>query len=172
MKFARFRPDTFTLMLLAAVLIASVLPVQGQAAVGFAWLTHAAIALLFFLHGAKLSRQAIVAGALHWRLHVLVFAVTFGAFPLFGVLFKPLLSPLVTGDLYLGVLYLCALPATVQSAIALLRWRGATFRRRFAAPPPPPCWAFSSLRCWWNRCWARPAAAVPYWIRSSTSCCN
>lgn len=119
MKFARFRPDTFTLMLLAAVLIASVLPVQGQAAVGFAWLTHAAIALLFFLHGAKLSRQAIVAGALHWRLHVLVFAVTFGAFPLFGVLLKPLLSPLVTGDLYLGVLYLCALPATVQSAIAL-----------------------------------------------------
>ncbi|WP_101674735.1 bile acid:sodium symporter family protein [Alloalcanivorax mobilis] len=119
MMISRLRPDNFTLMLLGAVLLASVLPVQGRAEVGFEWLTHAAIALLFFLHGAKLSREAIIAGALHWRLHLLVFAVTFAAFPLFGLALKPLLSPLVTDNLYLGVLYLCALPATVQSAIAL-----------------------------------------------------
>ncbi|UVE17870.1 bile acid:sodium symporter [Pseudomonas sp. LS44] len=114
----RFLPDNFTLTLLAVVLIATLLPVSGQAAVAFGWLTNAAIALLFFLHGAKLSRHAIVAGATHWRLHLLVFACTFVLFPVLGLTLKPLLAPLVTPELYLGVLYLCALPATVQSAIA------------------------------------------------------
>lgn len=71
-----------------------------------------------FLHGAKLSREAIIAGAGHWRLHLLVFSCTFLLFPLLGLAFKPLFVPLVGNELYLGVLYLCALPATVQSAIA------------------------------------------------------
>ncbi|HEY9132447.1 MAG TPA: bile acid:sodium symporter family protein, partial [Dyella sp.] len=39
-------------------------------------------------------------------------------FPLFGLLLKPLLAPLVTPALYLGVLFLCTLPSTVQSSIA------------------------------------------------------
>ncbi|MCY1283439.1 hypothetical protein D9M68_165650 [compost metagenome] len=114
----RFLPDNFTLTLLAVVLIATLLPCSGQVAVAFGWITNLAIALLFFLHGAKLSRHAIVAGATHWRLHLLVFACTFVLFPLLGLALKPLLAPLVTAELYLGVLYLCALPATVQSAIA------------------------------------------------------
>lgn len=118
MRRPRFLPDNFTLTLLAVVLIATLLPCRGQVAVAFDWITNLAIALLFFLHGAKLSRQAVIAGATHWRLHLLVFACTFGLFPLLGLLLKPLLAPLVTPELYLGVLYLCALPATVQSAIA------------------------------------------------------
>ncbi|MDR9750311.1 bile acid:sodium symporter family protein [Pseudomonas sp. SZMC_28357] len=114
----RFLPDNFTLTLIGVVLLASVLPVTGQVAVGFSWLTNAAIALLFFLHGAKLSRDAIVAGAGHWRLHLLVFGLTFVLFPLVGLALKPVLSPLIGKELYMGMLYLCALPATVQSAIA------------------------------------------------------
>ena len=78
----------------------------------------ALIGLLFCLHGAKLSREAIIAGAGHWRLHLLVFSCTFVMFPLLGLALKPLLSPLIGNELYMGMLYLCALPATVQSAIA------------------------------------------------------
>ncbi|MBH3422726.1 MULTISPECIES: bile acid:sodium symporter family protein [Pseudomonas] len=118
MKRPRFLPDNFTLILIATVVLASLLPVGGQAAVAFGWVTNLAIALLFFLHGAKLSRQAIVAGAGHWRLHLLVFSLTFVLFPLLGLALKPLLSPMIGKDLYMGMLYLCALPATVQSAIA------------------------------------------------------
>ena len=114
----RFLPDNFTLTLIATVILASLLPASGQTAVAFGWVTNLAIALLFFLHGAKLSRQAIVAGAGHWRLHLLVFSLTFVLFPLLGLALKPLLSPLIGKDLYMGMLYLCALPATVQSAIA------------------------------------------------------
>ncbi|WP_152222832.1 bile acid:sodium symporter family protein [Pseudomonas sp. SCB32] len=114
----RLLPDNFTLALIATVTVASLLPCEGTAAVIFGWITNLGIALLFFLHGAKLSRQAIIAGATHWRLHLLIFACTFILFPVLGMALKPLLSPLVTPDLYLGMLYLCALPATVQSAIA------------------------------------------------------
>jgi sodium/bile acid cotransporter 7 len=114
----RFLPDNFTLALVTVVIIASFLPASGQVAVGFGWLTNIAIALLFFLHGAKLSRESIIAGAGHWRLHLLVFGLTFVGFPLIGLALKPLLSPLIGKDLYMGILYLCALPATVQSAIA------------------------------------------------------
>jgi sodium/bile acid cotransporter 7 len=110
--------DNFTLALLAVMAIATVFPCEGRGAVFFDWLTTLAIALLFFMHGAKLSREAILAGAGHWRLHLLVFACTFVMFPLLGLALKPVLTPLVGTELYLGMLYLCALPATVQSAIA------------------------------------------------------
>lgn len=118
MKYLRMLFDNFTLALLGVILVATLLPCEGDAAVLFGWLTNLAIGLLFFLHGAKLSREAVAAGAGHWRLHLLVFACTFVMFPLLGMAFKPLFLPLVGDELYLGVLYLCALPATVQSAIA------------------------------------------------------
>ncbi|MGF0336062.1 solute carrier family 10 (sodium/bile acid cotransporter), member 7 [Pseudomonas sp. NFPP33] len=114
----RLLPDNFTLTLLAVVLAATLLPASGKAATIFEWITNLAIALLFFMHGAKLSRQAILAGAGHWRLHLLVFACTFILFPLLGLALRPALEPLLGKELYLGMLYLCALPATVQSAIA------------------------------------------------------
>lgn len=114
----RFLPDNFTLALIGVVVLATVLPAQGVGARAFELITTAAIGLLFFLHGAKLSREAILGGIMHWRLHVLVFCCTFVLFPLLGWALRPVLQPLVTPDLYLGVLYLCVLPATVQSAIA------------------------------------------------------
>ena len=115
---SRFLPDNFLLMLVTTVALASFLPVSGQVAHFFEGLTTVCVALLFFLHGAKLSRDAIIAGVGHWRLHLLVIATTFVVFPVIGVVLRPVLEPLVTPQMYTGVLYLCILPATVQSAIA------------------------------------------------------
>lgn len=110
--------DNFTLILIAVVLAATFFPAEGQIAVFFEWLTRFAIALLFFMHGAKLSRRAIIEGIMHWRLHLLVFLFTFAAFPLIGLAIKPIITPLIGVPLTIGVLYMCALPGTVQSAIA------------------------------------------------------
>lgn len=118
MKRPRFLPDTFTLILIGLVVAASVLPVRGDAARAAELLTNLAIGLLFFLHGAKLSTRAVFAGLAHWRLHGLVFSCTFILFPLVGLALKPVLLPMIGPELYKGMLYLCALPATVQSAIA------------------------------------------------------
>lgn len=120
----RLRIDKFLLVLILVVVTASILPAEGSVKVFFEHLTTAAIALLFFMHGAKLSREAITTGMGHWRLHLVVFASTFILFPLLGIGMS-LLSPVVlTPTLYLGFLYLCALPATVQSAIAYTSMAG------------------------------------------------
>ncbi|WP_394698969.1 bile acid:sodium symporter family protein [uncultured Tolumonas sp.] len=115
---SRLFPDRFTLLLISTVTLASFLPCQGTTAVIFNQVADIAIALLFFLHGAKLSRGAVLAGITHWRLHLLVMSLTFLLFPIIGLLLQPLLTPLVGPVIYQGILYLCCLPATVQSAIA------------------------------------------------------
>jgi sodium/bile acid cotransporter 7 len=111
-------PDNFTLALLATVLLASLLPARGTAARVFDLVTDAAIALLFFLHGAKLPRRSIVQGMTHWRLHLTVLAGTFVLFPLLGLLLRPVGDLLLTPELSLGLLFVCLLPSTVQSSIA------------------------------------------------------
>jgi len=114
----RLAPDRYVLAILAMVALASVIPVRGEAAVGFSWLTKAAIALLFFLHGARLSREAVIAGMTHWRLHLTVIATTFGLFPLLGLAAQRLPPNILPGGLTAGLLFLCCLPSTVQSSIA------------------------------------------------------
>src|SRR5512142_2416812 len=110
--------DRFTLALIATVALASLLPCRGDAAAVFRVVTNLAIALLFFLHGAKLSRQAVLAGVTHWRLHLVVFLCTFALFPLLGVALLPLANATIGNALALGLLFLCTLPSTVQSSIA------------------------------------------------------
>ncbi len=110
--------DRFTILLVAMVLLASFLPISGQAAAIFGKVTTIAIAVLFFLHGAKLSREAVIEGILHWKLHALVFAMTFIVFPVLGLMVKPVLEPLLGEQLYWGFLFMCFLPSTVQSSIA------------------------------------------------------
>lgn len=107
-----------TLLLFAVVLAASFIPCTGAVAVGFNTLTTGMIALLFFMHGAKLSRAAVIAGMTHWRLHVVILTFTFAVFPLLGLMLKPVLLHIITPELYLGILFLCVLPSTVQSSIA------------------------------------------------------
>src|ERR1700737_3167895 len=69
---SRVRLDEFTTAMLATVMLAFLLPGRGASAGIFDDLAAAAIGLLFFLQGARLSRAAIIAGALHWRLHLVI----------------------------------------------------------------------------------------------------
>lgn len=110
--------DRFTLLLFFMVILASIVPVSGIAASYFGTFTTVAIAILFFLHGAKLSRQAVIEGIQHWQLHSFVFVFTFALFPVLGLLAKPLLVPTLGQELYWGFLFMCFLPSTVQSSIA------------------------------------------------------
>jgi sodium/bile acid cotransporter 7 len=114
----RFAPDPFIVGLISAVILASVLPCRGQVASVFAVVTDLAIALLFFLHGAKLSRQAIFDGIGNWRLHLTVLASTYILFPVVGLAIRALFRGWVELPLLDGLLFLCLLPSTVQSSIA------------------------------------------------------
>jgi sodium/bile acid cotransporter 7 len=118
--FRRLIPDPFLLFLVGTVLLATFLPARGGFATGVGWLSLATILLLFFFHGAKLAREQIVAGLTHWRLHLTILACTFVFFPLIGTLGFRLWPGLMPRDLWIGILFVCALPSTVQSAIAFV----------------------------------------------------
>lgn len=112
------RVDPFVVGILATAALAAMLPASGTAADAFSGATKVAVAVLFFLYGTRLSPQEALAGLRHWRLHVTVLLTTFALFPLLGLAASLLVPGVLTEPLYLGVLYLCLLPSTVQSSIA------------------------------------------------------
>jgi solute carrier family 10 (sodium/bile acid cotransporter), member 7 len=118
LRFLWSRIDRFLAAVLLTVAFASLMPARGDTAVAFGWLTDAAIALLFFMHGARLSPEAAFLGARQWRLHMVVFLSTFALFPLLAVTAHRLASGFLPPPLWAGVILLAALPSTVQASIA------------------------------------------------------
>lgn len=114
---AKVRIDGFLLSILAAVAVATLLPAGGAFAAGFDVAVKVAIAVLFFMYGGRLEPREALAGLRHWRLHLTMLAFTFVAFPLLGLALRPLGGRLLPDVLFAGVIYLCALPSTVQSSI-------------------------------------------------------
>jgi len=115
---SRLPIDLYMLLIVGMVALASIMPAHGRGTVAAGYATDAAIALLFFLHGARLEPSAALAGARHWRLHVVIFANTFLVFPVIGLAMRAAAPALLTPPLWTGLLLLCVLPSTVQSSIA------------------------------------------------------
>ncbi|BES72096.1 bile acid:sodium symporter [Marinobacter nanhaiticus D15-8W] len=110
--------DRFTLILLGTIGVATYFPAEGEVARMLGVAGSVAVALLFFFHGAALSREQVVAGASHWRLHIIITAMTFVVFPVLVWPISKLPSSWVPEDLVLGFLYLGVLPSAVSSSIA------------------------------------------------------
>ncbi|KEQ53441.1 bile acid:sodium symporter family protein [Sphingobium chlorophenolicum] len=108
--------DPFLLLLLCTVALASTLPARGDGARIAGAAADAGIVLLFFLHGAKLSREAIWSGAKAWKLHLATLGTTFAVFPLIGLLTQQ--AAAIPPSMRAGLLFLTLLPSTVQSSIA------------------------------------------------------
>ncbi len=111
------RLDRFTVGLLISVGCGILLPCSDVWDVFFSRLSDAAIVLLFFLYGAKLSRRSVWEGLTHWRLQGLVALSTFVMFPLIGLASMPLWQYALGPELCMGMMYVCVLPSTVQSSI-------------------------------------------------------
>ncbi|MET8554558.1 bile acid:sodium symporter family protein [Streptomyces sp. NPDC004959] len=118
MKRPRLPLDPYILSLLGTVLLAALLPARGGVASGAAGASTAAVALLFFLYGARLSTAEALDGLRHWRLHVTVLAATFLVFPLLGLAAYALRPWLLSPGLFTGFLFLTLVPSTIQSSIA------------------------------------------------------
>jgi sodium/bile acid cotransporter 7 len=117
----KFKFDWFLPGMVVATLLAWLFPGPGAAG---GWLhpellTKVGIAMIFFLHGVALSFAALKAGTLRWPLHLLVQTSTFLLFPLLGLGLMQLLGSRMPVELALGCFYLCALPSTVSSSVAL-----------------------------------------------------
>lgn len=117
----KFKPDWFLISMIAVTALAWAVPGPGASG---GWLhpevvTKAGVALIFFLHGVALSFSAMRAGVLNWRLHVFVQTCTFAVFPLLGFALNAALGTSVAPELKLGLFFLCALPSTVSSSVAM-----------------------------------------------------
>ncbi|MCG7467913.1 MULTISPECIES: bile acid:sodium symporter family protein [Corynebacterium] len=111
------KPDPLIVLIILAVIIAIIAPARGNFADIVGQLTNVAIALLFFLYGARLSTQEALNGLKHWRLHLTILAFTFVVYPLIGIALRPL-TAVISHDMYLGILFLTLVPSTVQSSVA------------------------------------------------------
>ena len=108
--------DPFLLLLIGMVVLASFVPARGDGARIVSMVADAGIVLLFFLHGAKLSRAAIWSGAKAWKLHLATLGTTFLLFPLMGLATQQVGG--IPPSTRAGLLFLTLLPSTVQSSIA------------------------------------------------------
>ncbi|WP_309606518.1 bile acid:sodium symporter family protein [Phenylobacterium sp.] len=114
---SRLKVDKYLLLIVSMVVLASFLPARGNAATDFGWATKVGIGLVFFLHGARLSREAVIGGLTHWRLHLVVLAATYGLFPLLCLGLAALPAWITPPALAGGIVFLGCLPSTIQSSI-------------------------------------------------------
>ena len=117
----RFYQDWFLRGMVGMVITASFLPDLGRTG-GLLHIDHVTnygIAAVFFLHGMSIPSEQIRAGLARWRLHLLVQGFTFVVFPLLFLLLRPLFKPVLPPMLLLGFFYLCALPSTISSSVAM-----------------------------------------------------
>ncbi|MGB7374705.1 bile acid:sodium symporter family protein [Pontixanthobacter sp.] len=112
------RIDVMVRMLVLAILLATFLPVTGQRLEAAYAVSNVAVFLLFFLNGIRLSRGDVARGIRHVRLLVPLALWCFGAMAAAGYGLSLLAAGLVPPLIALGLLYLGALPSTVQSATA------------------------------------------------------
>lgn len=110
--------DPMVRLILAAILLATVLPVTGGQRDIAQDVANAAVFLLFLLHGLRLSRGEVRAGLGNHRLLVPLLAWVFGAMALGGWLLWQGTAALIAAQIGLGFLFLGTLPSTVQSATA------------------------------------------------------
>ncbi|MBC9246796.1 bile acid:sodium symporter [Paracoccus sp. 11-3] len=125
MKFLRrFGIDTYMFLLIGVVALGVILPAQGIGAKILGQITFWAVALLFFLYGAKLDTASVRAGFMNLRLQSLSFLATYVMFPVLGLLIAWTMGDQLGPELTLGILFLSVLPSTIQSSIAFTAMAG------------------------------------------------
>jgi sodium/bile acid cotransporter 7 len=114
--------DNFMLALFSAVFLAYLYPFAGSDRSPFPLgeIANWGVALIFFFYGLKLSPQDLKAGLSNWKLHFVVQAATFLLFPLIAFGLKPFFTAPEDELLWIGILFLCALPSTVSSSVVMV----------------------------------------------------
>jgi len=118
--FARLKIDWYLVLIITMGVAATLAPARGGVAVWLGWISKVAIGLVFFLHGARLSREAVLRGLTHWRLHLLILGATFVLFPALCLGIAHLPAWITPPELASGIVLLGCLPSTIQSSIAFV----------------------------------------------------
>ena len=117
----RFLPDRFVSLMVLSAVLGFLLPELGASdgPLRLGLVTQLGIALVFFLHGANLAPENLIAGVKNWQVHALVQATTFVIFPIFGLILFFAFQSILPESLRLGFFFLAALPSTISSSVAM-----------------------------------------------------
>ncbi|KFE53789.1 bile acid:sodium symporter family protein [Pseudomonas syringae] len=113
--------DWFLCGMVLATVLAYFFPGFGATGGGMhaEWVINIGVFVVFFLHGVNLSSEQIRHGLKNWRLHIMVQVFTFVVFPVIWLICDKAFGAYIPALLMLGFLYLCALPSTISSSVAL-----------------------------------------------------
>lgn len=117
----RYGLDGFLLALFAVVGLAWLVPDLGRSG-GFLHIdfyTNYGISMVFLLYGLTLSWDRVRAGALNWRLHLVVLGATFIVYPALVWGIGAAAGSMIGSDVKLGFFYLSASPSTISSSVAM-----------------------------------------------------
>ncbi len=117
---SRLKVDWYLVLIITMGVAATLAPARGDVAIWLGWASKVAIGVVFFLHGARLPREAVVRGLTHWRLHLLILSATFVLFPALCVGITHLPAWISPPELASGIVLLGCLPSTIQSSIAFV----------------------------------------------------
>ncbi|HUQ12869.1 MAG TPA: bile acid:sodium symporter family protein [Novosphingobium sp.] len=112
------RIDPMVRLLVAAIVLATLVPVSGRASAAAQFVANAAVFVLFLLNGLRLPRAEVLAGLGNHRLLIPMVLWVYGAMALAGWLLWQAGAGMLPPLLALGFLFLGVLPSTVQSATA------------------------------------------------------
>jgi sodium/bile acid cotransporter 7 len=122
-KIGQIKIDNFIVGIAIVVAVAFIFPhgTQEPYAGTLDLIARIGISLIFFFYGLKLSVIQLVQGLKNWKLHVLIQLTTFLFFPLLILSFYPfVVSDELSKSLFLGFLFLAALPSTVSSSVVMV----------------------------------------------------
>lgn len=113
--------EWFTVGIIGAAVLASLYPGPGKSGgpLHGDQIADIGIAIVFFLHGLGISLENLRDGLSRWKVHLFVQLSTFALFPLIWLAVSPVVGNLLPESLALGFCYLCALPSTVSSSVAM-----------------------------------------------------
>jgi len=122
MKKARIRINSayvFVLLLVSVVVLAWIVPDLGAkgGVLRSEISTRAAVFLIFVMQGLSLPTREVIKGFVQYRLHMAIQVFIFGLIP--ALVYVAFLVPrhLLPYDLYVGFLFLAAVPTTISTSI-------------------------------------------------------
>ncbi len=120
--YKKLKVDSFVIAIVVSIVIAYFLPQLGasDSPVPMNLISSLGISFIFFFYGLNLSSEAIRNGLKNWKLHVTVQGSTFLLFPLLILPFFPLAKDTSYELIWMGFLFMAALPSTVSSSVVMV----------------------------------------------------
>lgn len=119
----KLKTDVFIPAMVIVILLAWLFPTLSVM-LPFDTITGIGVSMIFFFYGLKLSPEKLRSDLSNTRLHLLIQSTTFLIFPLLMLTVAGICGCSFTDPLWLGLLFMAALPSTVSTSVVMVSLAG------------------------------------------------